>query len=72
MSHVFVAKFFGPEGKPAIVLSHILGQKFVQGTLDPVKNDSYDDDTENQTNFFLLCSTCDVLILLASLRNIQK
>ena len=37
MSHVFVAKFFGPEAKPAIVLSHIVGQKFVRVPWSPWK-----------------------------------
>ena len=42
------------------------------GTFVPVESDSYDADTENQTNFFLLCSTCDVLFLLASHRTYRN
>ena len=37
MSHVFVAKFFEPEAKPVLVLSHIVGQKFVRVPGSPQK-----------------------------------
>ena len=64
--------FLGPEAKPAIVLPLHWWPEVCPGPLVPVESDSYDADTENQTNFFLLWSTCDVLFLLASPQNIKK
>ena len=72
MSHVFVAKILRSISKTRnCVVTHCWPEVCL-GTLVSVESDSYDADTENQTNFFLLWSTCDVLFLLASPRNIQK